>query len=198
LLKKTVTYKNYNDEEVTETFYFHLKEDQIIELELAEGGLGERLKALTEAEDAHSIMVIVRKMMLTSYGRKTSDGKFIQNKELTDEFMSTAAWSKIFFELCMNTDKFVEFFNGIIPSDFRENVDQVNRKLTATEVRERVDARTSQVDTHPEADPTAIEAKPPEASEAEETPQVLTTREATEMDSVQLQQGLISGRYKLQ
>ena len=56
MVKKTITYKNYNGVEITEDFYFNLTEAEVMEMEMStKGGLAEQLERIIAANDAPSI-----------------------------------------------------------------------------------------------------------------------------------------------
>ncbi|MGC8000610.1 hypothetical protein, partial [Salmonella enterica] len=47
---------------------------------------------------------------------KSPDGRrFIKNKELSDAFSQTEAYSEIFMELALNEQAAADFVNGILP-----------------------------------------------------------------------------------
>ena len=131
LLKKTITYEDFNGEKVSEDFFFHLSKAELVELELShQGGLSESLQRIVAAEDGKSIVAEFKNIILTSYGKRSDDGKrFIKNKDLREEFESTEAYSALFMELVTNTDAAVEFIQGIIPQDMSEEA----TKLAATQ-----------------------------------------------------------------
>lgn len=119
MLKKTITYKDFNDEEVSEDFFFHLSKAELVELEMShKGGLSTALERIIAAEDNQSIISEFKNIILAAYGKRSDDGKrFIKNQELRDEFTSTEAYSTLFMELVTDTDAATEFINGIIPQD---------------------------------------------------------------------------------
>jgi hypothetical protein len=127
VLKKTIRYKNFNDEEVEEDFFFHLSKAELVELEMShQGGLSEALARIVAAEDAKSIVAEFKNIILTAYGKKSLDGRrFIKNQETRDEFTSTEAYSTLFMELVTNTNAAIEFINGIIPQDMAEEAAKV-------------------------------------------------------------------------
>jgi hypothetical protein len=129
LLKKTITYTNFNDEEVSEDHYFHLSKAELVELEMSyEGGMSEWLKRIIDAEDGKTIIAEFKKIILDSYGVRSPDGKrFIKNDEVRDAFLSTEAYSTLFMELVTETDKAVEFINGIVPSGLADEAAKVVR-----------------------------------------------------------------------
>lgn len=122
MLKKTITYTDYNGVERTEDKYFNLSKAEIMEMEMSTaGGFAEMVQGIVKAQDAPAIMKIFKDIILKSYGEKSPDGKrFIKSKELSDEFSQTEAYSDLFMELCINTEASAAFINGIIPADVAE------------------------------------------------------------------------------
>jgi len=127
VLKKTIKYKDFNDEEVEEDFYFHLSKAELVELEMShEGGLSEALQKIVEAEDTKSIIAEFKKIILGAYGQKSPDGRrFIKNQQLRDEFESSEAYSELFMELVTDTDAAIEFVNGIVPQGLADEAAKV-------------------------------------------------------------------------
>lgn len=119
MLKKTVTYTDYNGVERTEDYYFNLSKAEILEMEMGTtGGLAEMIKKIVDAKDAPAIIRIFKDLVLKAYGEKSDDGKrFIKSKELSEAFSQTEAYSQIFMELATDADKGAEFVNGIVPGD---------------------------------------------------------------------------------
>lgn len=124
MLKKTITYKDFNEETVSEDFFFHLTQAELIKLEVShKDGLAASMQRMLDSDDGESIMKEFDKIILGAYGVKSMDGKrFIKNDTLRDEFQSSAAYSALFMELMTNTDAQTEFINGIIPSGLAEEV----------------------------------------------------------------------------
>jgi hypothetical protein len=133
LLKKTITYKDFNDEEVSEDFFFHLSKAELVELEMShKGGLSEALKLIIASDDGKAIITEFKNILLTSYGIRSEDGRrFIKNQNLRDEFESTEAYSTLFMELVTNADAAIEFINGIIPAGMVSEVEGLGRTETA-------------------------------------------------------------------
>lgn len=119
MLKKTMTYVNYNGEEVTEDFYFNLSKAEIMEMELSTGGgYAEMIEKIVAAKDVPSIIKIFKDLILQSYGEKSADGKrFVKSEALSQAFSQTEAYSDLFMELATDAEAAAEFVNGIIPAD---------------------------------------------------------------------------------
>lgn len=169
MLKKSITYEDFDGNTVTEDHYFHLSKADLIEMEMShKGGMHEYLQQIVESEDGKAIVATFKELVLAAYGERSDDGKrFIKTPALREEFQSTEAYSALFMELCLNTEAATEFVNGIVPAGLDEDV----AKLTAS-------------------DTTANTGPDP-------TPQVLSSKEIVEMDPDELKSGLATGRYKL-
>ena len=132
MLKKTITYKNFNDEEVSEDHFFHLSKAELVELEMSEaGGMSDALQKIIDAEDGKAIIAQFKNIILGSYGKRSEDGRrFVKNQQLRDEFESSEAYSTLFMELVTETGKAIEFVNGIVPGNMAEEV----AKLTSADL----------------------------------------------------------------
>jgi hypothetical protein len=122
VLKKTITYEDFNGETITEDYFFHLSKAELVELEMShDGGLSASLQRIIDTEDAKNIIAEFKNIILTAYGKRSDDGRrFVKNQTLREEFESTEAYSALFMELVTDTDAAVEFINGIVPAGMTE------------------------------------------------------------------------------
>ena len=118
MLKKTITYTDYNNNERTEDFYFNLTKAELMEMEMStNGGLAEMINKIVASQDAPSIIKIFKELVLKAYGEKSLDGKrFIKNDDIREEFSQTEAYSQLFMELATDADAAAAFVNGIMPA----------------------------------------------------------------------------------
>lgn len=118
MLKKTITYTDYNGVERTEDFMFNLTKAEILEMQLTkDGGMDAAIKKIVDAKDAPEIMKVFKDLILRSYGIVSDDGRrFIKSKEISDSFAQTEAFSMLFMELATDTDAASAFVNGIVPA----------------------------------------------------------------------------------
>lgn len=123
MLKKAITYTDYNDVERTETFYFNLNKAEITEMEMSTtGGLTEMINRMVETQDAPAIIKTFKDLILKAYGEKAPDGKhFIKSEALSEAFSQTEAYSVLFMELATNAEAASKFIEGIIPADIDIN-----------------------------------------------------------------------------
>lgn len=118
MLKRSITYTDYNGGARTEDFYFNLTQAEVTEMELSvDGGLVEMINRIVAAQDGKQIIATFKDIILRAYGEKSPDGKrFIKNQELRDAFAQTEAYSILFMELATNADAAAAFVNGIVPA----------------------------------------------------------------------------------
>lgn len=136
MIKKTITFDDFDGNPVTEDFYFNLNKAEIAEMELSEkGGLGEYLKRITKEEDGKKLIALFKELLSKSVGTRSEDGRqFIKKQETIDYFTQSNAYSELFVELATNAEKAVEFVNGIIPAGLQEEIAkaETNDKTTET------------------------------------------------------------------
>lgn len=133
MLKKTITYHDYNGVEYTQDFYFNLSKAEIMEMELGTtGGLAEMIQKIVAAQDAPSIIKVFKDLILKSYGEKSADGKrFIKSDEISTAFAQTEAYSELFMELATNAEAAAAFVNGIVPAEMaKEAATPVIKSIT--------------------------------------------------------------------
>lgn len=125
MIKKTITYVDYNGVERTEDFYFNLTKAELMRMELGvNGGMVEMMHRMIAAQDVPALVEVFEELIRKSYGVKTPDGKgFVKRAEDYEAFKSTEAYSELFIELLSSTDASSEFFNGVTPANLAKQVE---------------------------------------------------------------------------
>lgn len=134
MLKKTITYEDYDGNKRTEDFYFNLNEAELTELRLSRnGGLEVMLERIVKEQDASQIIAIVKEILLRAYGEKSDDGKvFLKSPEISHKFECTEAYNEIFMSICESPEAASSFFNALLPAKLqkaiaeKEKTDAVN------------------------------------------------------------------------
>lgn len=118
MLKKTITYTDYDGNERTEDFYFNLTKAECLEMELgSNGGMKKYVERIISAQDGKQLVALFKEIIDKSYGVKSLDGKrFVKNQEVLDEFKQSEAYSDLFMELATNSDAAAAFVNGVVPA----------------------------------------------------------------------------------
>ena len=122
MIKKTMTYTDFNGVERTEDFYFNLTKAEVLKMEMGvKGGLAEQIKRIVDTKDQPAIIEVFEDLIQKAYGVKTPDGRgFLKRPEDLESFISTQAYSDLYMELATDDVKAAEFINGIVPPDLNQ------------------------------------------------------------------------------
>lgn len=129
MIKKTISYIDYNGNNRTEDHYFNLSKSEIMKMEMGvSGGLAEMIQRVIAAQDQPALMRIFEDFIHKSYGVKSPDGKgFRKSPDDLEAFISTPAYDELFMELCTNAEAAAAFINGIIPADLAKQVAEMEK-----------------------------------------------------------------------
>lgn len=145
MIKETIVYKDFNENEIIEDFYFNLTKDELIlfgtdtnefteMMHLNEEGLDlnemiEKIKKETNIKETYRSF---RDIILLSYGEKSEDGRrFVKSVEKTKAFEESNAFSELIMSLLQDADKASSFIDGILPSDMRAQVNEMMNNATS-------------------------------------------------------------------
>lgn len=117
MLKKTITYTDFNGVERKEDFYFNFTEAELTEMQLTtEGGLDAYIQRVVDAKDQTTLIELFKDLVLKAYGVKSEDGRYFDKSDAAKErFSHSEPYSIIFMELATDDAAAAEFFNGVIP-----------------------------------------------------------------------------------
>lgn len=125
MFKTEITYKDYLDNNVTETLRFNISEDELLDLvredERFDSGY---LAYVVEQQDYPKMMDIIRKLIILSYGELSDDGKYFRKSdERAIDFLQSAAYPAFRDSLLEgNNGQFEAFLLGVFPSKFAKVV----------------------------------------------------------------------------
>ena len=117
MLKKTITYTDYDGLERTEEFRFNLTKAELMDMELTTVGTFSKLmQKIIDEKDMVRLAKYFKELILKSYGVKSDDGKrFIKSPELSEAFSQTEAYSDLYIELLSNPEEAAKFFAEVAP-----------------------------------------------------------------------------------
>lgn len=138
MIKQSITYDDYNDQSVTEEFYFNLTKLEIMELELKfEGGIENHIQSLIATTNGVEAYHLFKDIVLSSYGQKSADGKrFIKSPELTAEFEQSPALGELIFGFLEDGNDAAAFIRGLLPSKLVKEVEAEAKKSKDSDVVE--------------------------------------------------------------
>lgn len=118
MLKKSITYTDYDGNERTENFWFNLSKAECMEMELStSGGMQQLIEKIISEKDQAQLVKMFKEIILKAYGEKSPDGKhFFKSPEISAGFASTEAYSELFMELATNSEAASEFMNAVLPT----------------------------------------------------------------------------------
>lgn len=119
MLKKTITYVDYDGNNRTEDFFFNISKAELTMMEASKtGGMRQYLERIIQTQDNVAIMEMFRDIIHKAYGEKAPDGRrFIKSEDLSLGFEQTEAYSELIMELLGDAGKASEFINAILPAD---------------------------------------------------------------------------------
>lgn len=152
MLKRKITYENFDGEEESDVFYFNLSKPELIELEVEQKqGMAKLLQNIIDTKDNRELIKTFKKLILLAYGVKSEDGKrFIKSDKLREEFSQTEAYNVLFMELASSDDAAVAFMDGILPRDMRGSI-----------TKEQIQANINEVAGEPKSDTVGVPPVPP-------------------------------------
>ena len=118
MIKKTMTYVDFNGETVVEDLYFNLNALEYTRLTARNGGdLDKRIAELVEKDDTEGIIALMEDLLLSSYGVKSEDGRrFVKTKQVREDFEYSQAYAELFVILLTNPEETKKFGQGIASS----------------------------------------------------------------------------------
>lgn len=145
MIKKTITYVDFDGNERKEDFYFHLTQAEVADWELSiEGGLSKSILNIIKSKDVRKIIPIYKELMIKSYGVKSPDGRrFIKNDDVRNDFIQTQAFSDLYMKLATDAEEGSNFIKGIMPAFDEATFANVENLIDSTddvdEIMEKID-----------------------------------------------------------
>jgi hypothetical protein len=132
MLKRDISYEDYNGNQVSDVFYFNFSKPELIEMEVEhKNGLAAMINSIIETKDNKKLIALFKDIVLMAYGQKSDDGKrFIKSDQLREEFSQTAAYSALFMDLATNESAAVDFLKGVLPRDMVGEIDKATKSIS--------------------------------------------------------------------
>lgn len=126
MLKKTITYTDYDGNERVEDFYFNLSKAEYVMFENSViGGMSKEIEQAMAMQNGPRILEIFKDLVDRSYGIKSADGRrFIKNPEILQEFRETEAYVNLFMELVTSAEAGKAFLLGVSPAEITAKINE--------------------------------------------------------------------------
>lgn len=129
MFKTTITFENYEGEEITKTLYFRLTQAEIVNAEFnsPDGSVLDMLRKMANEKNMKLIVPLVKRFMLMSYCERQEDGTLLKNQEMRDRFESSDEFSELFMQLISDIDALSEFINNIVPKSSQKDIETMKK-----------------------------------------------------------------------
>lgn len=129
---KKIKFKDFNDNEREQDFYFNLRKDELAKLSAKYGqNFENNVRTMAMNDDKAGLYKLFEDLIKSSYGQKSEDGlHFRKSDQIWDNFYDSPAYEALFMEIMSDTDAAISFFKGIMPKDIAEKVEEELEKAT--------------------------------------------------------------------
>lgn len=123
---KKIKFKDFNDNEREQEFYFNLRKDELTKLTAKYGqNFEQRVRNMAMNDDKAGLYTLFEDLLKCSYGVKSEDGlHFRKSDQIWYDFYDSPAYEALFMEIMTDTDAATSFFKGIMPKDIAEKVEE--------------------------------------------------------------------------
>lgn len=128
MLKKTVTFINFDGVQETQDLYFHFSKAEILEMHA--NGLANTLDSVvteakkTDSRNAEDLVKLFKRLMGMAYGERSPDGRgFKKSEEISAYFLNSPAFDELFMELVEGgVGDIIDFVSRMFPPDMTQSV----------------------------------------------------------------------------
>lgn len=130
MLKRQVTFTDFDGNQRVQPLYFNLTKFEWLELEQSvPDGFSVMLQAALETEDTNTTVNLLKKLILTAYGERTAEGAFVKTDDKAIQFSKSEQFSALFWELVNDPAASEQFFTGLIPADQLPEIEKKMKEL---------------------------------------------------------------------
>ena len=127
MLTMTVEYEDYFGRPKKGELLFNLSKSELIEMVAKNEDIGDEMSRLVAHGTGKEIMVVFKDLIMQAYGERSEDGNhFLKSPEISERFIQSAAYDKLFMDLMTDPNKAAAFFKGIMPADLLESVKKMS------------------------------------------------------------------------
>jgi hypothetical protein len=122
MLKKSITFENFDGVTVTKDYYFNITKAEIALRELeSDGTWSETLEAIKNSDKGSVVLPEFRKIIQWMYGEKDGDS-FVKTDAAWERFNNSEPWSVLIMELLTNAGYAADFITAAMPADMQGQV----------------------------------------------------------------------------
>lgn len=168
MLKKTITYEDFDGSMKTGDYYFNLTKAEVTKIQMGDKGLTfeEAVQKIVDAKDTREIIDTFEMIILSAYGERVEEGdvmRFRKSKAIMDDFKASAAYSEVFMSLFETPSATADFIKAIVPPSMAAAADA--KEAAEKQNPPREDGRPQLQDHLKKAEPVAKRLEEPKIIE---------------------------------
>ena len=134
MITKTITYENFDGEQVTEKFYFNFNKFEL--MELLATGFDDILDSIDVSKgnlslvESQLVIQMLKGIIGKAYLEKASDGiHMVKSEEKSAAFLASDAFSELMFELTSDKAQANAFIAGLLPKKYIQELKKTKPEL---------------------------------------------------------------------
>lgn len=137
MLKKTVSYTDFNNESQTDVIYFNLNKAELGKLQMKMNGkFLDHIQLLLEKKQIEGVYNFFYDIVLDSYGERDASGKkFIKSHAMREDFENSIAFSEVLMNVISSPESMSTFIRGILPTGMITEEGNIDAEAIPSEPR---------------------------------------------------------------
>jgi hypothetical protein len=127
VFKKVIKFEDFNGNEQTQEFYFHLSKAELLAMAADGNAMMARIQRIIDSKDGRAILNEFRELIKEAAGVRSEDGsRFIKTPEAKSVLMDSPAFDELLMELATDAEASAKFVRQLIPQKMQ---DEMHKKL---------------------------------------------------------------------
>lgn len=134
MFKKTINFENFDGDQCSQDFYFHMSKAELLEMAADGKSMMERLQRIIDANDGRAIISEFTSIIRAAAGVRSEDGaRFIKTDLAKSALMDSPAFDELLMELATDAEAATAFIKQLIPEKMqKEMMDQIKKQKEAS------------------------------------------------------------------
>lgn len=116
MIKRVISYTNFQDEPVEKECWFHMSRYETEKFDAKwPGGFSEYSKYVIEKRDGDALFELLEALFMSAYGIRTADGLFLKDTASKNEFRYGGAFDQLMIEVLDKPEELTTFLAGVFP-----------------------------------------------------------------------------------
>jgi hypothetical protein len=130
MFKKTITFEDFEGNQQSQDFYFHISKSEFMELATNGDDMKKRIERMIATSDITAILNELRAFIKMSVGIRSEDGvRFLKTPEAQSYLLDSPAYDELLMELATNADASAAFINQLVSEKMQKEMrDQLQKQ----------------------------------------------------------------------